>query len=228
MVEHVRPRLDIASPWVLGLYALATATFIVGARIAGWYGGSQSSLYLFPFAAIFGGIAQFLAAMWAFRTRDTLATAMLGTWSSFWMAYGVLNLLYVTGKLAAPTGAFPELGFWFIALAAITWVGTANAYQDRTALGVTLGLLAAASTLAAIADLGGLTSIARIGGWLFLIAGIAAWYTASELLFEMTRSESATTPVVTTPDTAADQAPGATATGTHGRHWPPVSWRRAG
>ena len=33
------------------------------------YGSTTSPEYLFPFAAIFGGVAQFAAGMWAFRAR---------------------------------------------------------------------------------------------------------------------------------------------------------------
>jgi len=60
----------IAAPSILGLYGLAGATFMVAANMAHWFGTSATSLYLFPFAAIFGGLAQFLAGMWAFRARD--------------------------------------------------------------------------------------------------------------------------------------------------------------
>src|SRR5690242_19670527 len=113
----------IAAPSILGLFGFAGATFIVAANMAGWYGTTRSALYLFPFAAIFGGVAQFAAGMWAFRARDGLATAMHGMWGSFWMAYRLLHLLGAIGVLALPTASFPELGYWFLALAVITGLG---------------------------------------------------------------------------------------------------------
>src|ERR687886_1720017 len=92
----------IAPPSVLGLFGFAAATFIVAANVAGWYGNHDTSpLYLAPFAAVFGGIAQFMAGMWAYRARDALATAMHGMWGSFWIAYGILNLLIATHVLKA-------------------------------------------------------------------------------------------------------------------------------
>jgi succinate-acetate transporter protein len=72
----------IAALSILGLYGLAGATFMVAAHMAHWFGTSATSLYLFPFAAIFGGLAQFLAGMWAFRARDGVATAVHGMWGS--------------------------------------------------------------------------------------------------------------------------------------------------
>src|SRR3954453_7516583 len=79
----------IAAPSILGLFGFASATFMVAANLAGWYGNTKSPTLLFPFAAAFGGVAQFIAGMWAYRARDGLATAMHGMWGSFWMAYGV-------------------------------------------------------------------------------------------------------------------------------------------
>src|SRR5919199_5513887 len=76
-VDHTRVCLQpIAAPSVLGLFGFAGATFMVAANMAGWYGTAKSGMFLFPFAAMFGGLAQFLAGMWAFRARDALATAI--------------------------------------------------------------------------------------------------------------------------------------------------------
>src|SRR5918911_4922409 len=94
--DFARPRVylsPIAAPSVLGLFGFAGATFIVAAHLAGWYGNPTSELILAPFAAFFGGLAQFLAGMWAYRARDGLATAMHGMWGSFWLAYGLLHFL---------------------------------------------------------------------------------------------------------------------------------------
>src|SRR5205085_10992835 len=103
----------LAAPSVLGLYGFAGATFIVAANLAGWYGNHTTSpLYLAPFALAFGGIAQFLAGMWAYRARDALATAMHGMWGSFWIGYGILNVLLATHALPAPKVWYhqPEVG----------------------------------------------------------------------------------------------------------------------
>ena len=174
----------IAVPWVLGLYALAGATFIVAARMAGWYGGSESRFLLLPFAAVLGGLTQLLAGMWAFEAEDTLATAMLGIWGSFWIGYGILQGLFLSGRLVEPTGPFRELGFWFIPLALITWVGAAAARS--AALAVTLVFLAAGASIAAIANISMHGGLMILAGWLFIISSVLAWYTATAMMFETT------------------------------------------
>jgi succinate-acetate transporter protein len=174
----------IAAPSILGLYGFAGATFVVAAHMAHWFGGARTDLFLAPFAAIFGGVAQFTAGMWSFKARDSVATAMHGTWGSFWIAYGLLQLAFLNGTLTEPVGAFPSLGYWFIALAAITWMGTWAASAESKVLAAVLGVLAAGSTVSAIAELSGTEGLRVIAGYLFIIAAIIAWYAASALMLE--------------------------------------------
>src|SRR5919202_634475 len=92
----------IAAPSILGLAGFAGATFIFASNLAGWWGTPHSALTLAPFAAMFGGLAQFLAGMWAYRARDAIATLAHGTWGAFWLAYGIYNILVGTHVIAAP------------------------------------------------------------------------------------------------------------------------------
>jgi hypothetical protein len=174
----------IAAPSILGLYGFAGATFMVAAHMAHWFGGAQTDLYLAPFAALFGGLAQFSAGMWSFKARDAVATAMHGMWGSFWIAFGMLQLAFLHGTLAEPTGAFPALGYWFMVLAAITWVGMFAATAEAGVLVAVLGFLAAGSTAAATADLTGIGALNVLAGYLFIISAICAWYMASALMLE--------------------------------------------
>jgi uncharacterized protein len=178
----------IAAPSILGLYAFAGSTLMVAANMAGWYGNSVTALYLIPFTTVFGGIAQFVAGMWAYKARDAIATAMHGTWGSFWVGFGILQLLMATGTIPANTGpTFPALGFWFIALAAITIMGTIAATANNVALTLTLGTLTLGSIFAALAQFLGAAPGAGwelAAGYAFIVAAICAWYTASALMFE--------------------------------------------
>ncbi len=174
----------VAAPSILGLYGFAGATFMVAAHMAHWFGGAQTNMVLWPFAAFFGGLAQFLAGMWAYKARDGIATAMHGMWGSFWMAFGILWILVAAGKVTIPANgaAFPALGFWFIVLAAITWAGTAAAGAVSSVITAVLGFLAAGSSVAAVAELIGMEGLRVLAGWLFIISAIIAWYAATALM----------------------------------------------
>lgn len=175
----------IAAPSVLGLFGFAGATFMVSANMAHWYGAANTDLYLAAFAATFGGLAQFAAGMWAFKARDAVATAAHGMWGAFWIAFGLLQLGFLSGTLHTPsTAAFPALGYWFIVLAAITWMCAWAATAESKAMSAVLFFLAAGSTIAAIGYLLGSDVAQIIAAYLLIISSIIAWYTGSALMLE--------------------------------------------
>lgn len=179
----------IAPPSILGLFGFGAATFMVSANLAGWFGTSASPLILFPFAAFFGGLAQFLAGMWSYKARDGLATAMHGTWGSFWMAYGLYFLLAAIGILPPPTGspvARVAFGFWFVMLAAITMSGAIAAVAENIGLTAVLSTLAAGSALLAAGFVGDLTFLVPIGGIVLVASAVFAWYTATAMMLQGT------------------------------------------
>src|SRR5436853_2232674 len=174
----------IAAPSILGLFGFAGATFIVASNLAGWWGTPQSGLALAPFAAMFGGLAQFLAGMWAYRARDAIATAMHGTWGAFWLAYGILNILVAAGALAAPKPWYhnPEPGFWFFALAGVTASGAVASLAESLGLFAVLSTLAAGSGILAGAFIYGSHGWTEVAGWVLVVSAGIAWYTAAAML----------------------------------------------
>lgn len=176
----------VAAPSILGLFGFAGATFIVATNLAGWYGDTITTpTFLFPFAAFFGGLAQLLAGMWAYRARDGLATAMHGAWGSFWLGYGLLYLLVAVGVLVPPT-PFVPLGYWFAVLAAITWSGTLAALAENLGLASVLGTLAAGATCMGVGFIADIAGWRTAGAWFFIASAILAWYTATAMMLEGT------------------------------------------
>lgn len=174
----------IAAPSILGLFGFAAATFMVATNLAGWYGSTTSPVYLFEFAAIFGGVAQFAAGMWAYRARDAIATAVHGMWGSFWIAYGILWLLDAVGAITLPSGKFPELAFWFFPLAAITASAAVASTGENLGVTATLTSLAGGSALLAIGYLVGGSGWLHTGGWVLFASSICAFYTATAMMWK--------------------------------------------
>jgi succinate-acetate transporter protein len=186
--DFARPRVflqPIAAPSVLGLFGFAGATFIVAANMAAWYGNASTPGYLFPFAMTFGGLAQFLAGMWAYRARDAVATAMHGMWGAFWIGYGILQILLATKVLATGATLDHALGFWFIALCAITFSGMLGALvEGNVGIVAVLGTLAAGAGIAAVAFLDSSTTLQHWAGWVFVISAALAWYVATAMMLK--------------------------------------------
>jgi uncharacterized protein len=170
----------IAHPSVLGSFAFGGTAFLLGAHWANWFSGNDA--FLFPFFAFFGGMTQVLCAMWAFRSRDKLASAMFGTWGSFWLAYGVLQLLFATGTLTQPSPIFAELGFWFIVLGAISFSGMLAAFAINVCVASVLLAITAGSGFAAYGYITGMANWIPIAGALFMVSGFLAWYVATAML----------------------------------------------
>jgi len=185
--EFAPPRVflqPIAAPSVLGLFGFGVATFMVAANIAGWYGNARTPLYLWPFALAFGGVGQFLAGMWAYKARDVLATAMHGAWGSFWIGYGILNLLFATHTLAAPAHPYSstDFGFWFFALAIVTASGALASLAESMGLFAVLSTLAAGSGILAGALIFGSHGWYTVAGWVLVFSAGFAWYTATAMM----------------------------------------------
>src|SRR5262249_32072918 len=80
--------------------------------------------------------------------------------------------------------ALPQLGMWFVVLAAITWVAAGVARLHSSALALTLGFVAGGATVAAVADIAALHVAGLVAGWLFVISALIGWYTPSGVLLE--------------------------------------------
>ena len=183
-----RPRVMLtpyAAPSVLGLFGFAAATFMVALHLTGVYGGAKTDGELWPFAAMFGGVAQFMAGMWAFRVRDVIATAMHGAWGSFWIAFGIFNLLIQTGHLPShPAGSIsdPAFAMWFYTLAAVTAAGALAAIAENIGLFAVLATLATGSALLAIGLSVGGTGWVKVAGWVLVASAILAGYVATSIM----------------------------------------------
>lgn len=175
----------VAAPSVLGLFGFGIATFMVAANVAGWYGDhTHTPLVLGPFALFAGGLAQFLAGMWAYRARDAVATAMHGIWGSFWLGYGVLQILLATHVLPAPPVWYHDasFGYWFFALAIMTASGALAAVAENLGVFATLATLAAGSGILAGALIYGSEGWSTVAGWVLVVSAGLAWYTATAMM----------------------------------------------
>lgn len=176
----------IAAPSIMGLFGFMIATLMLGAWQAGWYGSSSTPLFIWPFALVAGGVLQSVAAIASFRARDGVAVAVHTAWGSFWVAWGILELLVATHVLAPiPIGGrSPDFAFWFIALALVTGWGALGSLAQSLGLFTVLSTLTAGSMLTAAGFYGGYLIVIRAGGWLFVVSAAAAWLVAGAMTLE--------------------------------------------
>jgi succinate-acetate transporter protein len=174
----------IAAPSVLGLYGFAAATFMVATNLAGWWGNAHSAVYMFPFAVAFGGFAQFAAALWSYKARDALATAIHGAWGSFWIGYGILFAFVAAGDIHVVAGKLPALAFFLFPLAAITAAGMLAALAENLSIASVLAVLWVGAGLLGVGYLVGGTGWIQAGGWVLAGSAVIAFYAASALMLK--------------------------------------------
>jgi succinate-acetate transporter protein len=178
----------IAAPSILGLFGFAAATFMVTAYLVGWYGTATSPLVIFPFATAAGGIAQGAAALWAYKARDGLATAVHGIWAAFWLGYGFLNFMIALKLIPtpAPHSAVPELGYWFFVLAAITAAAAIASLGENLSITIVLVPLAVGAALLGVFYLVGGSGWEKAGGYVTMASSFTAFYSATAMMLAST------------------------------------------
>jgi succinate-acetate transporter protein len=176
----------IAAPSIMGLFGFTIGTVMLGAFQAGWYGNAATPLIIWPFAMFAGGIMQSIAAVASLRARDGLAVAVHTAWGSFWVGWGILQLLVTTHQMPPiPLGAASaSFAFWFIALTLITFWGALGALAHNLLLFFTLAVLTTASAVTAAGFYAGSLAAVNAGGVLFVISAAAAWLVGGAMVLE--------------------------------------------
>jgi hypothetical protein len=190
-----RPRVflqPIAAPSALGLAGFSVATMMVAFIQAGWVGHWSDLGVVGLFAMTFGGIAQFMAGMWSYRARDVVATLAHGMWGAFWLAFGLVQIFILLGKIPAPVpgAANDALGLWFMGLAYMTGIAAIAATMESLGIAAVLWTLAVGSGLSCagwfISGIG--NTWLGAGGVLFVIsAALAAYMVLAMCLTAMTK-----------------------------------------
>lgn len=171
-----------ADPGPLGLAGFATTTFVLSMINANLLGGGvlTAAGIVAPLALAYGGLAQFAAGLWEFRTGNTFGATAFCSFGAFWISFYVL--LHVT------VGALPK-GEVFSSVGLYLWAwGIFTAYMFiaslRTTGAVALVFLLLAITFivlgignsALAGTLHTTNGTIKLGGYLGIATAIVAWY----------------------------------------------------
>ncbi|MFJ9018478.1 GPR1/FUN34/YaaH family transporter [Streptomyces sp. NPDC102259] len=118
-----------------------------------------------------GGVALFVAGLFALRDRD----AATGT------AYTVLGAFWFTWAVSAGAQVSDNAAGLFLLLFALVALSLTLAGGDQLGQGV-YGLFCAGLVLMAVARFADSDGLTKVGGWFAVAAGAVAWYAATAAL----------------------------------------------
>ena len=175
-----------ADPGPLGLAAFAGTTFVLSLVNAGVVGTQRLPIGgLLPMVAAlalaYGGIAQFAAGIWEFRTGNTFGAVAFCSFGMFWVSF--FFIVQSVGQ-NAPTEVFSGLGLYLWMWGIFTaWMFIASLRTTGAVAAVFL-LLAITFIVLGIGNsaLAGTHSATngtiKLGGWIGLATALVAWYAA--------------------------------------------------
>lgn len=149
---------------------------------AGWW-PPAAAIAAIPLFLIFGGVWQFIAAMWSYRKGDTFAATWFGSMSGFFTSWAFYQLFTQLGVLHGVTdttminavmfGCFGYIAL-FLALAAL---------REHAASFAVLILLAASFALLMLDSFIGTAGwLSYTGGWCGIASAVIAFYEAAALV----------------------------------------------
>jgi succinate-acetate transporter protein len=164
----------IANPAALGLGGFALTTFVLSTHNA----NLAPDLTWVGLAFFYGGLAQFCAGMWEFRTGNTFGATAFSTYGAFWMSLASFVLLILLGKVPEKDIS-NDLGWFLLAFAIF------NTYMLFWSARVNMSVFLVFLTLEITEILlfigffngnGPGVGMVGLGGWMGIITAIVAWY----------------------------------------------------
>lgn len=173
-----------ADPGPLGLAAFAGTTFVLSLINTGLVGTHAApGGGLLPMVAAlslaYGGIAQFVAGLWEFRTGNTFGAVAFCSFGMFWVSF--FFIVQSVGK-NVPTEVFSGLALYLYMWGIFTSYMFIASLRTTGAVAMVFLLLAITFFILGIgnASLAGthsaINGTIKLGGWIGLVTAIVAWY----------------------------------------------------
>jgi len=172
----------IADPAPLGLLGFGFTTLLLSLSNANLFKSSDGVGLVLALAVFYGGGAQLVAGLWDFRRGNLLGATAFFSYGAFWLVF------WYWAKEEGGQGATSNgLAWFFLGWAVITAIFTLAALKNSHALIATLFFLTLTFLFLAFgswqtASGSDPTALTKVGGWLGIVTGLLAWYTAASTI----------------------------------------------
>jgi succinate-acetate transporter protein len=163
-----------AGAGALGLLGYGMPGVLVGLANAGII---QPGSVILGMAIFMGGVAMFTAGLMEWRKGNTYGMAAYGSYGLFWFSFAALVILPVLG-FAKDTGGQSAMAAYLALWGLFTFILFIGSLKMSRALQFVLGTLALVFFLEAIGAATGNGMVTILAGYIGIISGLAAIYTA--------------------------------------------------
>jgi uncharacterized protein len=176
----------VADPGPLGLAAFALTTFVLSffnAELA----PKSGEVIVFSLAFAYGGIAQFAAGMWEFRTGNTFGAVAFSSFGAFWVSLWFFEQFLAKELPAKDLGvAGHAVGLYLIAWGIFTTYMFVASLRTTAAVSLVFFLLAITFFLLGFGNRGANADVIKLGGYVGLATAIVAWYASFAVVMNST------------------------------------------
>jgi succinate-acetate transporter protein len=178
-LEVAPPPPALANPAPLGLLGYGMTTTLLSLANAGLF---TVDTMILAMAVFFGGTAQMIVAILAFRRGETFSVTAFGGFAFLWLTYAfiLVGSAHAWGP-SAPTST--AVGWYLMAWAVFSVGMMIGSFSAPRVLTGVLALTVALLAILSIANWLGSDTWTKVGGWEGIVTGLAAIYTAFGFLF---------------------------------------------
>lgn len=170
-----------ADPVPLGLLGYGMTTVLLSLANATVF---EVSSMVLAMAVFFGGIAQVIVCLMAYRNANTFAVTAFGGYGFLWITLGMLTIGADHGW--ADTSSSTGMGFYLIVWAVFSFgLVIASAVAPRVLTGV-LALTVVLLSLLAVGNWADSATLFKVAGWEGVLTGASAVYLAFAFLLNDT------------------------------------------
>jgi succinate-acetate transporter protein len=163
-----------SNPGAVGLGGFALTTFILNVANAGLV--PQALLATLPLGIFYGGLAQFIAGLFEFKTGNTFGMTAFTGYGAFWMAFSFL--MYAPAlHLMSGNDLGPILGITFVSWTIFSAIMSLISFKthDKTTISIFI-LVFFIFLLLDIAQYTGNKVVTTIAGYEGIVTALVAWY----------------------------------------------------
>jgi uncharacterized protein len=135
----------------------------------------SGEVIVLPLALAYGGIAQFAAGMWEFRTGNTFGAVAFTSFGAFWVSLWFFNQFFAE-EIKDPGVVGHAVGLYLIAWGIFTTYMFVASLRTTAAVSLVFFLLAITFFLLGFGNRGANADVIKIGGYVGLATAIVAWY----------------------------------------------------